>query len=379
MQKNIKWIWQDARYPQFDYDLKKVVPLLTQVAYNTGRLDEITALLDNTRNTEFKVESLTKEILTSNEIEGAYLNRESVRSSVCKKLDTAFDYSQDTSTHYTDALVDILIDSNLNHEALTIERIHSWHHALFPGNHSSMHKIHAGCFRDYDDMHIVSGAIGREKIHYVGLPHKRIKDDMDRLLAYINTSQEDPYIKSSISHLWFASIHPYDDGNGRIARVISDYVLSRELDLNYKYYSVSSAINLDRKGYYNTLEQSQNLIYNRSFDFTKWIIWHLQTFDRAIDLSLENINIVIDKTKFWDRVDQANLNERQIKVLNRLADTGVGNFEGGLTAKKYMGMTKVSKATATRDIKELHTLGFIEQVTGSAGRNTRYDIYIGNL
>ncbi len=376
MQKNIKWIWQDARYPQFDYDLQKVVPLLTRVAYNTGRLDEITALLDNTRNTEFKVESLTKEIITSNEIEGTYLNRESVRSSVCKKLDAAFDYSQDTSTHYTDALVDILIDSNLNHEALTIERIHSWHHALFPGNHSSMHKITAGCFRDYDDMHIVSGAIGREKIHYVGLPHKRIKDDMDRLLAYINTSQEDPYIKSSISHLWFASIHPYDDGNGRIARVIADYVLSRELDLDYKYYSVSSAINLDRKGYYNTLEQSQNLIYNRSFDFTKWIIWHLQTFDRAIDLSLENINIVIAKTKFWDRVDQANLNERQIKVLNRLADAGVGNFEGGLTAKKYMGMTKVSKATATRDIKELHTLGFIEQVTGSAGRNTRYDIYI---
>ena len=376
MQKNIKWIWQDARYPQFDYDLQKVVPLLTQVAYNTGRLDETIALLDNTRNTEFKVESLTKEIITSNEIEGAYLNRESVRSSVCKKLDAAFDYSQDASTHYTDALVDILIDSNLNHEALTIERIHSWHHALFPGNHSSMHKINAGCFRDYDDMHIVSGAIGREKIHYVGLPHKRIKDDMDRLLAYINTSQEDPYIKSSISHLWFASIHPYDDGNGRIARVIADYVLSRELDLDYKYYSVSSAINLDRKGYYNTLEQSQNLIYNRSFDFTKWIIWHLQTFDRAIDLSLENINIVIDKTKFWDRVDQANLNERQIKVLNRLADAGVGNFEGGLTAKKYMGITKVSKATATRDIKELHTLGFIEQVTGSAGRNTRYDIYI---
>ena len=209
---------------------------------------------------------------------------------------------------------------------------------------------------------------------YRAVPHKQIAEDISSLLEYVNSSDENVYIKSAKAHIWFLSIHPYDDGNGRIARVIADYILSKGMGLGVKYFSISSAINLDKKSYYEILEQSQKLIYNREYDFSIWIAWHIKTLRASIEQSLKRVSIVTQKAKFWKRHNTEELNSRQLKVINRLLEVGQGGFEGGLSTKKYMGMTKVSKPTAIRDIKELVSLGYIKQIEGTAGRNVKYEV-----
>ncbi|HIP21344.1 MAG TPA: Fic family protein [Sulfurimonas sp.] len=184
------------------------------------------------------------------------------------------------------------------------------------------------------------------------------------------------YIKSAKAHLWFVSIHPYDDCNGRIARVIADYILSKNTNLEYKYFSISSAIQLDKKGYYEALEMSQNLLYNREYDFTKLIQWHIKTLKHSVDLGLNKVDIVVQKAKFWNRVNQEELNSRQIKVLNKLLEYFKDEFEGGLSTKKYMNMTKVSKPTAFRDIQDLVKYKYIQQIEGTAGRSVKYELIL---
>jgi Fic family protein len=170
------------------------------------------------------------------------------------------------------------------------------------------------------------------------------------------------------------SIHPYDDGNGRVARVIADYILSKNMKLEYKYFSISSAIQLDKKGYYEALESSQNLLYNREYDFTKWIKWHIQTLRASVDFGLKKVEIVVQKAKYWNKVNQEELNSRQIKVLNKLLEYPKDDFEGGLSTKKYMSMTKVSKPTAFRDIQALVTFRCLRQIEGTAGRSVKYEL-----
>lgn len=225
-------------------------------------------------------------------------------------------------------------------------------------------------------MEVVSGAYTKEKVHYRGVPADRIEKEISELLEYINNSLENPYIKSAKAHLWFVSIHPYDDGNGRVARVIADYILSKNRELEYKYFSISSAIQLDKKGYYEVLENSQNLLYNREYDFTQWIKWHTQTLRTSVELGLKKVEIVVQKAKFFNRVNEERLNARQIKILNKLLEYKRGEFEGGLSTKKYMSITKVSKPTAFRDMQELVSLGYIQQVEGTAGRNVKYELVL---
>ncbi|CAA6799682.1 MAG: Fic family protein, partial [uncultured Sulfurovum sp.] len=311
------------------------------------------------------------EILESSEIEGEVLSRDSVRSSVRKKLDENFDYESDSSTRHTDGLVSLLLDSRQNDTLLTEERLHAWHSILFPTGYSDGHKIDVATYRS-DEMSVVSNKGYSETVHYLAPPHEQLREAMNKFLDYVNNSQENPFVKSAIAHIWFISIHPYDDGNGRIDRTITNYVLSKELGLDHKYYSLSTAIRKDRKAYYDVLEKSQNLFYNRDFDFTKWIAWHTTMINLAIESSLEQIKIIIQKTKFWDKAREHPLNERQLKVLNKLLNKGVENFEGGLSTKKYANMVSTSIPTAKRDITGLIDYGLIEQVEGSAGRNTRY-------
>ena len=196
-------------------------------------------------------------------------------------------------------------------------------------------------------MEVISGAIGFEKVHYKAIPVSKIDDDIKNFLEYCNTSSENIYIKCAVVHLWFVSIHPYDDGNGRISRAITDYILSKySLNTEFKLYSISTAINSDRKAYYEILDKTTNLFLNRTFDITPWLIWHLNILKNAMQNALLNIEHLIQKTKFWDIHRNQPLNERQIKVLNKIFDVGIDNFEGGLNTKKYMAITKVSKATA---------------------------------
>jgi len=368
-----KWIWQHENYPTFDYDLSTLDSTLLDVSRNTGKLEGAIYALNEKNINDIIIDASINEILQSSEIEGEILSRDSVKSSVRKKLDETFDYSNDSSTKHTDGLVALLMDSSDIDAPLTEERLHGWHNILFPTGYSDGHKIDVAQYRS-DEMEVVSNRGYREIVHYVASPHEELTEQMDELFTYINEAKENPYVKSAIAHIWFVSIHPYDDGNGRIARAITNYVLSKELGLDHKYYSLSTAIRQDKKGYYDSLEKSQNLFYNREFDFTRWVLWHTNMIKSAIDISLEQIEIITQKTKFWDRAREYSLNERQRKVIHKILNIGMENFEGGLSTKKYAKMVNTSTPTAKRDITLLLEYGLLEQVEGSAGRNTRYKI-----
>ncbi|MCG3717749.1 DUF4172 domain-containing protein [Aliarcobacter butzleri] len=378
MENNIiKWIWQHKDYPNFKYDKSKLGNLLTQIEYNRGILDGISKLFSSDDIVKIEIETLTDEAINTSLIEGEILKRQSVHSSFKKKLDKDFDAKNDKySTIVTDNLVEILIDSNLNKSDLNLDRLHGWHNCLFEHTqYSKLNKIDIAKFRSHSNMEVVSGAIGHEKVHYKAIPVERIDEDMRNFLKYCNENSENIYIKATLAHIWFVIIHPYDDGNGRIARAITDYILSQNnSNTQFKLYSISTAINKDRKGYYDILDRTTNLFLNKEFDLTYWIIWHLNILNEAMKQSLKNIEYLIAKTKFWDKHRSRRLNERQIKVLNKILDIGNENFEGGLNTKKYISLTKVSKATAVRDITVLVEFGCIKQIDGTAGRNVRYEI-----
>ncbi|MDF1878429.1 Fic family protein [Sulfurimonas sp. SAG-AH-194-C20] len=369
-----KWIWQHKEYPSFKYDIKEFVPKLTQIAENVGRVKALISLLNEKEQDSIKIDLLTNEIVSTSAIEGEQLSRDSVRSSIGKKLDANFSEIQDRSTYHTDALAAILIDSTQNREDLSLERLHKWHISLLSHTPNKFTKIELGSFRKYDDMQIVSGSIGKEKVHYVALPHQRISKDMKNLLKFINTSSDNIYIKSALAHLWFVTIHPYDDGNGRIARIIGDYVVSKSFGLEYKYFTISAAIAKHRKDYYNRLEETQNLHDNPNVECSLWVEWYLEMFNNSLEDTLSIINKVISKAKFWDKIRDVSLNSRQIKVLKKLLEYDDGEFQGGLTSKKYVAMTKVSIATAKRDIQELLKYECVYQIEGSQGRNVKYAV-----
>jgi len=370
-----KWVWEHENYPAFTYNSVNIDQLLLQAERSIGKLEGTINYLNDKNRASIQIDAATSEIVSSSEIEGEILSRDSVRSSVKKKLDDTFDYSKNRSTRHTDGLVDVLIDSSFNHEPLTAERIHGWHNALFPGGYSGLSKIDVAKYRKRE-MSVISGRETREKIHYIAPPQEDVTNEMEKLFDYVNSSQDNSYVKSAIAHLWFVVVHPYDDGNGRLARAITNYVLSKELGIDHKYFSISSAVKSDLNGYYEVLDRSNNLEYNRDFDFTEWISWHTKMIKRAVDISLKNIEIVVDKTKFWDRVRDAALNKDQIKVLNRLLDVGQGNFKGGLTNKKYRSITDTTQLTASRHIRDLVEKGFLFEIEGFGGRSTRYDVAV---
>ncbi len=371
-----KWIWQHEKYPDFFYDKEKLTNSISEIEYLRGVLDGYSKLFNTDDIRKIEIDRLTDEAIHTSLIEGEVFKRESVRSSLQKKLDKEFDERSDKyATASTDSLVEILIDCSLNKSPLTIERLHGWHNCLFEHNYSKLDKINVANFRTNDDMKVVSGAIGHEKIHYLAPPACKIDEDIKKLLDYCESEDENIYIKSAVAHLWFVIIHPYEDGNGRIARAITDYILTKKsTSTEFKLYSISTAINSDRKGYYDILDQTTNLFKNREFDITPWLEWHLVTLKNAFQSGLKSIEYLVQKTKFWDKYREYALNERQIKVLNKILDIGSDDFEGGISTKKYISITKVSKATAVRDITQLVKFGCIKQIEGSSGRNVRYKL-----
>jgi Fic family protein len=365
-----RWIWQDDKYPDFGYDKGALSASLLRVAQNSGRLDGILTTLGVQKSNALKVESSIDEIITSSQIEGEVLDRQSVRSSVLKRIDSRATL-KDTSTNHTDGLVAMFMDSSTNHSPLTLDRLNGWHHTLFPDGYSGLYKIRVARFRE-GEMSVVSYRQGREQTHYIAPPPDTLAGEMDTFLRFVNAAKEEPYTKAAIAHFWFVTIHPYDDGNGRIARAITNYVLSKELGLNDGYYSISTAIVEDKKRYYELLEHSQKLMYNKNLELTQWILWHTDMINKAIEISLQQVQIAIQKANFWDRARQHTLNARQIKVLNKLLDAGVDGFEGGLSTKKYISIAKTSPATAKRDIADLVSKNLLSQVEGTAGRGVRY-------
>lgn len=259
-----------------------------------------------------------------------------------------------------------------------MERLFGWHNALFPRGFSGHFKINVASFRGEGDMEVISGEPGKEKTFYVAPPRDRLEKDMDRFLDWFNTTEES-LIKAAIAHLWFVIIHPFDDGNGRITRAITDLVLSKIEQSSFsKLYSMSSAINADRKGYYKALERTTGYVKkdDNHLDITIWCEWFLTTLYTALIDTKNKLGYIIDKTKFWDKHRDDGLNARQIKVINRILDVGVENFKGDLSKKKYMKIADTTSSTASRDITELLKFDCIEQIEETAGRNVRYRIKI---
>jgi len=368
--KNInRWIWQQESYPNFTYDTTTLEPILLKIKYQQGLLDGIYKTINKNDLDLAKVEILTTEALDTSAIEGEVLSRDSVRSSISKKL--GIDIEKDFSNIKTDGLVDILLDATINYDKeFTLERLFGWHNALFPSGYNSISKINVATFRGEEEMQIVSGPIGKEKIHYIAPPRDSLEKEMDSFLEWLNDDTDLSIIKASITHLWFVVIHPLDDGNGRITRALTDMLLARESRQTYKMYSVSNAIKNNKKDYYDILEKTTT----GDTDITLWIEWFLNTILLALNNSKDNLDFVLQKTSFWDRHRETILNKRQIKVLNKLLDVGYGNFKGGMNTRKYATMTKTSKPTASREIKDLVEKGCLIQIEGTAGRSVSYSI-----
>ena len=361
------YIWQDSEWPKMKWQDSQLSKLLAEVNMLRGQLAGRMAMFGFTEQSDTMLDALTTEIVNSAEIEGQRLNRDSVRSSVARHLgiDTGGTVNED---HYIDGVVQVMLDATQNHQKkLDAERLFDWHAALFPTGRSGMYKITVAEWRKGEEaMQVVSGAIGREKVHYQAPPSSDVPMMMDELLQWIETENEtDPLVKAAVAHLWFVTIHPFDDGNGRLCRTITEMLIARADNTARRYYSMSSEILKHRNNYYDKLEKTQK----GELDITEWIEWFLTTLKAALTFSLNKTENVIRKVAFWDKHRDTPLNDRQRKVLNMLLD----GFEGKLNSSKWYKINHCSQDTATRDIKDLIDKGMLRK-TDEKGRSTSYEI-----
>lgn len=365
-----KYIYQRKSWTDFSWNEKKISVLLAQVRNLQGRLLGKMTSLGFHYQTEATFENTMLDVLKSAEIEGEKLNKQQVRSSVARRLGLNV-AGLINSERNIDGIVEMMLDATQNHnELLTEERLLSWHAALFPTGYSGLYKIDVACYRK-GEMQVVSGALGNEKVHYEAMNAENVKAEMDAFLAWLNTdNSQDSVIKAAIAHFWFVTIHPFDDGNGRIARAICDMLLARSDESKQRFYSMSKQINNERKKYYNAIEKTQH--QTESSDLTFWLEWFLNCLKNALLSSEKTLQSVLRKADFWTQNAQTSFNERQIKVLNALLD---GNFRGKLQSSKWAKMCKCSQDTAIRDIKALIENGILQQEE-SGGRSVNYSLKI---
>ena len=362
------YIYLQTDWPHFIWDVKSISNLLAEVRNKQGRLiGKMDALGFDLQNEAF-LETLTADILKSNEIEGLLLNKDEVRSSVAQRL--GIDLGSLTSINRSiDGIVDMMLDATKNFDKpLTKKRLFDWHYAMFPMGRNGMFKIVTGKWRKdkKGPMQVVSGAVGKERIHYEAPPAKVIDNEMSIFLNWFNSPVNiDLVLKAGIAHLWFVTLHPFEDGNGRIARAITDMLLARSDGLPQRFYSMSSQIQKDRKSYYEILEKTQK----GNLDITEWIDWFLNTLQKAIINSEDTLALVIRKHKFWNTYGTIIKNERQKKMLNKLLE----GFTGDLTSSKWAKITKCSQDTALRDIQYLINEGILIK-SSSGGRSTKYEL-----
>ncbi|HET6996701.1 MAG TPA: Fic family protein [Chitinophagaceae bacterium] len=367
MRRKTKYIYELAKWPEFYWDQQTINQLLTTVRHHQGRLlGRMESLGFNLQN-EASLQTLTLDVIKSSEIEGEILDRDQVRSSIAKRLGIDIG-GLIQADRYIEGVVEMMLDATQNYDKpLTDERLFGWHAALFPMGRSGIHKIVVGRWRDNtkgDPMQVVSGPIGKEKIHYEAPNSDLLVKEMDVFCEWFNTElNTDPVIKSAIAHLWFVTIHPFDDGNGRIARAIADMLLSRTDGTSHRFYSMSAQIRKERNSYYDILEQTQK----GTLDITLWLEWFLRCLDRALTASDETLAMVIRKSRFWEKHATTLLNKRQVLLLNKLLD----GFEGKLTSSKWAKIAKSSQDTALRDMQDLLEKKILIR-EASGGRSTSY-------
>ena len=363
-----KYIHERSDWPKFQWDKKALADQLAAVRHREGRLIGRMENLGFSLRDEAVLQTLTQDVLKSSEIEGELLDPAQVRSSIARRLGMNIAGLVQADRN-VEGVVEMMLDATQKFdEPLTDERLFAWHAALFPTGWSGMTRIRVGTWRDDSagPMQVVSGPLGREKVHYQAPDAGCLDHEMKIFLEWFNAVQNgDPVLKSGIAHLWFVSIHPFDDGNGRIARAVADMVLARSDGSSQRFYSMSAQIRQERNAYYDILEQTQK----GTLDITPWMEWFLGCLGRAIDGAQETLSAVIDKAKLWERLRDVQINDRQRLVINRLLD----GFEGKLTTSKYAALAKCSQDTAHRDILSLVDHGVMRQ-NPEGGRSTSYSL-----
>jgi len=363
------YIHELAEWPRFSWDSGAIAPLLSEVRLRQGLLLGRMKSYGFASQWTATLKVLTEETIKSSAIEGVVLDPESVRSSIAKKLGLDVAGLKAHKDRSVEGVVEMMVDATQRFEVpLTKERLFDWHAHLFPGVRRTTDKFRVGAWRDdsQGSMQVISGPIGRPKVHYVAPAVNRLDAEMERFLGWFESNkQNDPLLKTAIAHLWFVTIHPFEDGNGRIARAIAEMCLARSDGSAQRFYSMSSQILEERRSYYEILEKTQS----GSLDITEWLTWFLECLHRAIEQSNRITSSALEKEAFWLNVKKKNvaLNPRQKKVLNKLFSA----FEGKLTRAKWMKLTKASSRTALRDIEDLIDLGVLEQEE-AGGRSTSY-------
>lgn len=357
---------QKKDWPEFTWDHETLLPLVSQVRHLQGRLTGRMESIGFDLRSEAVLETLTSDVIRSSEIEGEILNPDEVRSSVAKRLGMDISGLPEASRD-VDGVVDMMLDATQNYmDPLSKDRLCRWHAALFPTGRNGMYKITVGDWRKDESgpMQVVSGPMGRERVHYQAPEAARLEEEMNRFMDWFNTEDNmEPVLKSGLAHLWFVSIHPFDDGNGRIARAIGDCQLARADKTSQRFYSMSSQIMRNRKGYYDMLESTQK----GSLDVSQWLVWYLECLTEALEATNETLSAVLAKARFWEIHQETPFNDRQRKMINVLQ----GDFKGKLNSSKWAKMTGVHRDTALRDMQDLVDKGVLSD-TGEGGRSTNY-------
>jgi len=369
----MKYIWQNKLWPNFIWDSDCLLKPLGDIRFSQG------SLLAQIRELGFEIQQaaradvLVEEALKTSAIEGEKLDPDAVRSSVGRRLGLPDAGLKDVRDQKADGLVEILLDATMNHsKKITPERIWGWHAALFPTGYSGMTKISVGKWRDdkQGSMQVVSGYIGHEKIHFKAPPATKLVKEMQAFVLWINEKNNlDGILKAGLAHLWFVTIHPFDDGNGRIARTLTEMLLAKDENSPKRFYSLSSQVMSERNDYYKILKATQS----GTEDITDWMKWFLECMNRAVLNSNTLLEKIMIKARFWKEFAQVRLHERQTKMINRLLDAGMGGFAGGMKNKKYMGIAHTSRATAQRELADLVKKGILIKLPGG-GRSTSYDL-----
>jgi len=360
------YIWQETDWPNWRYDAASLAVPLAAVHRAQGHLLGRMTEFGVAQRDEASVRTFTADVLKTSEIEGEQLDPDTVRSSVARRLGVDVGALAATDRD-VEGVVDMVLDATRNYSApLTRERLWAWHAALFPTGRSGLHAIQVGKWRDdhAGPMQVVSGPYGRERVHYQAPPAAQVDSEMETFLRWFNSeTTEDPVIRAGLAHLWCVTVHPFDDGNGRIARAVGDMALARAERSSQRYYSLSAQIQRDRKHYYDLLERTQK----GAMEATEWLQWFLSSLTSAVEQAESVLNEVLAKARFWQRWAGVAFNERQIKLLNQLLD----GFDGKLTSGKWASIGKCSPDTALRDITALLDMGVLRK-SEAGGRSTSY-------
>jgi Fic family protein len=362
------YIWQAGDWPEWRFDIAALAEPMAEASRAQGVLMGRLADVGMRLRDQASLAALTEDVLKTSEIEGERLSVVSVRSSIARRLGVDIGALAPVDRH-VEGVVEMVLDATANSRfPVTRERLFGWHAALFPTGYAGLTPIRVGAWRDdaTGPMQVVSGPIGRQHVHFEAPPAPRLEAELARFLAWVNApAQMPPLIKAGLGHLWFVTLHPFDDGNGRVARAIGDLLLARADGSSQRFYSLSAQIQRERKAYYEILERTQR----RSMDVTEWLRWFLDTLHRAVDHAQITLDSVLVKARFWRQWADAPFNERQAKVVNRLLD----GFDGKLTSSKWAALAKCSSDTALRDINDLVARGVLRK-NESGGRSTSYEL-----